>query len=129
MIGQLVPRDPAEPRDHIGASIERGAAVDGGDERLLAELLGEGGIATAAAEEVRVDARERPSVPRLEGGVVRERQLELVRRLGGPGASGHVPRVRSFDLPLAYEQWAEQGDLAIVVDETPALVVGVEDGV
>src|SRR6185295_18851364 len=97
---QLVSRDAAQPRDDVGASVEGRAPVDRRDERLLAELLGQGDVMAAPTEDVGVDARERAPVPGLEGGIARERQLELVRRLRGPGASGHLPRVRSFELSL-----------------------------
>src|SRR4029078_7435448 len=91
-----VPGDPAQPRDDIGASVEGGAAMDRCDERLLTEVLGQAHVVGAAAQNVRVDAREGASVLGLEGGIARERQLELVRRLRGPGASGPLPSPRSI---------------------------------
>jgi len=102
VVGQLVAGDSAQPGHDIGASVEARPLVDRRDERLLAELLRQRDIVRATAEQVRVHARERPPVPGLEGGVIRERQLELGDAFDGAGASGHVPRV-SFGPRLAYE--------------------------
>jgi hypothetical protein len=97
MVGELVASDPAQPGEDVGAAVEPGALVDRGNEGLLAELLGQTDIIATPRQDVGVDARERPPVPGLEGVIARERQLELVRRRRGSGASGRLPRVRSFE--------------------------------
>ena len=94
VVGQLVARDPAQPGDDVGSTVEPGPLVDRRNERLLAELLGEVHVVPTPSQEIAEDAREFAPVPGFEGGVVRERQLELVDAVDGAGASGHLPRVR-----------------------------------
>ena len=52
VIGELVAGDAAQPGDSVGSTVEAGALVDRGDERLLGQLFGESGIAGASTQQV-----------------------------------------------------------------------------
>jgi hypothetical protein len=63
---------------------------DRGDVRLLGQFLRDGGLTATPAQEVGVDARDRPPIPRLERGIVREGDLELVDAIRDPDLRAHL---------------------------------------
>ena len=83
MIGELVPCDSAQPVT-IWTPSNRDRRSIAATNVSLSQLLGKGDIARTPAQEVRVDAREGPTTPRLERAVVRERRLGSLVAGAGP---------------------------------------------
>ena len=82
VVRELVACDPAQPGHRVRAAVVSRPSIDGGDEGLLGQLLGERRVVPAAGREIRIDARERPPVPGLERTVGRERDLQLIDAIG-----------------------------------------------
>jgi hypothetical protein len=79
VVDELVPGDPVDPRNRCLDTTPLLELGNGGEERLLRQILGERHRSTAAAKEVAVDARERLIVEGSEAEPVEAEGLSLLR--------------------------------------------------